>query len=216
MEKITINTDGGISVEAGTPIIVSASRATDIPAFYADWFQKRLQKGYSVWKNPFNGVRSYVAYDKTRLIVFWSKNPAPLLREGGLLEYLDNRGVNSYIQFTLNDYHEEKLEMGVPSLSSRMDTFKRLVDRLGYGKVIWRFDPLILAKGLTVDDFLEKIYNIGVKLNGYTEKLVFSFADISSYKKVQNNLYKSNIHYREFSHGAIGQRRCLGIDQPFP
>ena len=89
--------------------------------------------------------------------------------------------------------------MGVPSLSNRMDTFKRLVDRLGYGKVIWRFDPLILAKGLIVDDLLEKIYNIGVKLNGYTEKLVFSFADISSYKKVQNNLYKNNIQYREFS-----------------
>ena len=199
MEKITINTDDGISVEAGAPVIVSASRATDIPAFYADWFQERLQKGYSVWKNPFNGVKSYVAYNKTRLIVFWSKNPVPLLKEGGLLDYLDNRGINSYIQFTLNDYYEEKLETGVPSLSSRMDTFKRLVDRLGYGKVIWRFDPLILAKGLIVDDLLEKIYNIGVKLNGYTEKLVFSFADIASYKKVQNNLYKNNIQYREFS-----------------
>lgn len=174
MEKITIKTDEDISVDAGAPIIVSASRATDIPAFYADWFQERLQKGYSVWKNPFNGVKSYVAYNKTRLIVFWSKNPTPLLKTGGLLDYLDNRGINSYIQFTLNDYYEEKLETGVPSLSSRMDIFKKLVDRLGYGKVIWRFDPLILAKGLTVDDLLEKIYNIGVKLNGYTEKLVFS------------------------------------------
>lgn len=199
MEKITIKTDEDISVDAGAPIIVSASRATDIPAFYADWFQERLQKGYSVWKNPFNGVKSYVAYDKTRLIVFWSKNPTPLLKTGGLLDYLDNRCINSYIQFTLNDYYEEKLETGVPSLSSRMDIFKKLVDRLGYGKVIWRFDPLILAKGLTVDDLLEKIYNIGVKLNGYTEKLVFSFADIASYKKVQNNLYKNNIQYKEFS-----------------
>ena len=199
MEKITIKTDEDISVDAGAPIIVSASRATDIPTFYADWFQERLQKGYSVWKNPFNGVKSYVAYNKTRLIVFWSKNPTPLLKTGGLLDYLDNRGINSYIQFTLNDYYEEKLETGVPSLSSRMDIFKKLVDRLGYGKVIWRFDPLILAKGLTVDDLLEKIYNIGVKLNGYTEKLVFSFADIASYKKVQNNLYKNNIQYKEFS-----------------
>ena len=89
MEKIKINTDDGISVEASAPIIVSASRATDIPAFYADWFQERLHKGYSVWKNPFNGVKSYVAYDKTRLIVFWSKNPTPLLKTGGLLDYLD-------------------------------------------------------------------------------------------------------------------------------
>jgi hypothetical protein len=82
--------------------------------------------------------------------------------------------VRGYVQFALNDYYEEKLETGVPSLSSRMDIFKKLVDRLGYGKVIWRFDPLILAKGLIVDDLLEKIYNIGVKFSGYTEKLVFS------------------------------------------
>lgn len=47
MEKITIKTDEGLSVEAGAPIIISASRSTDIPAFYADWFLDRLQKGYS-------------------------------------------------------------------------------------------------------------------------------------------------------------------------
>lgn len=199
MDKITIITDDGINVEASAPIIVSASRATDIPAFYADWFQERLQKGYSVWKNPFNGVKSYVAYDKTRLIVFWSKNPAPLMKENGLLDYLKTRDINSYIQFTLNDYEKEKLEMGVPTVNRRIDIFRNLVDRLGYGKVIWRFDPLILAKDLTVEDLLEKVYRIGNQLKGYTEKLVFSFADITLYKKVQNNLCKNNIRHREFT-----------------
>ena len=199
MEKIKINTDDGISVRSKCTNNCVSKPCYRYTCLLCRLVQERLHKGYSVWKNPFNGVKSYVAYDKTRLIVFWSKNPTPLLKTGGLLDYLDNRGINSYIQFTLNGYYEEKLEMGVPSLSNRMDTFKRLVDRLGYGKVIWRFDPLILAKGLIVDDLLEKIYNIGVKLNGYTEKLVFSFADISSYKKVQNNLYKNNIQYREFS-----------------
>lgn len=199
MEKTTIKTDDGISVEAGTPIIVSASRATDIPAFYADWFQERLQKGYSVWRNPFNGVKSYVAYDKTRLIVFWSKNPAPLMKENGLLNYLKAKDINCYIQFTLNDYQKERLELGVPSLNKRIDTFRNLVDMLGYGKVIWRFDPLILANDLTIDDLLEKVQRIGDQFKGYTEKLVFSFADISVYKKVQSNLYKNNIRYKEFT-----------------
>ena len=73
---ISIN---GRLVKAQAPIIVSASRSTDIPAFYTDWFFKRLEIGYSAWTNPFNGVKSYVSYDKTRFIVFWSKNPRPSL-----------------------------------------------------------------------------------------------------------------------------------------
>ena len=198
MEKIKINTDDGISVEASAPIIVSASRATDIPAFYADWFQERLHKGYSVWKNPFNGVKSYVAYDKTRLIVFWSKNPKPLLTIGGCLDYLAEKGINTYIQYTLNDYVTEKLERGVPDLQERIDTFKRLVDKLGFGKVIWRFDPMILTNQIGCDDLLAKIENIGNQLKGYTEKLVFSYADIRTYRKVQANLTKNSINYREF------------------
>ena len=68
--EIIIN---GNPVKAQAPLIVSASRSTDIPAFYADWFFDRLEKGYSAWTNPFNGVKSYVSYEKTRFIVFWSR-----------------------------------------------------------------------------------------------------------------------------------------------
>ncbi|MDY5240134.1 MAG: DUF1848 family protein, partial [Alistipes senegalensis] len=78
-ETIDITTEAGETVRAQAPVIISASRATDIPAFYADWFFDRLEKGYSVWTNPFNGVKSYISYARTRLIVFWSKNPRPLL-----------------------------------------------------------------------------------------------------------------------------------------
>lgn len=74
--EITIN---GQPVKAQAPLIVSASRSTDIPAFYSDWFFDRLQKGYSAWTNPFNRVKSYVSYENTRFIVFWSKNPRPLM-----------------------------------------------------------------------------------------------------------------------------------------
>ena len=66
---------------AQTPLIVSASRATDIPAFYADWFFHRLEKGYIRWRNPFSGQDIYVSFANTRFIVFWSKNPEPLRSE---------------------------------------------------------------------------------------------------------------------------------------
>ena len=35
-------------------MIVSASRRTDIPAFYFDWFCERLRNGYVDVLNPFN------------------------------------------------------------------------------------------------------------------------------------------------------------------
>ena len=193
-----IQRENGEIVPAQFPVIVSASRSTDIPGFYADWFLHRLKVGYSAWTNPFNGVQSYVSYRDTRLIVFWSKNPEALLKEGGLLDYLEDKGIHCYIQYTLNDYVTEKLEKGVPSVEKRIDTFKRLVDRLGVGKVIWRFDPLILTDEISVQDLLQKAKNIGNQLKGYTEKMVFSFADIAAYKKVRANLINNNIHYQEF------------------
>lgn len=190
--EIEIN---GNLVKAQAPTIISASRSTDIPAFYADWFFDRLNKGYSAWTNPFNGVKSYVSYDKTRFIVFWSKNPRPLL---DYIHILEERNIKCYIQYTLNDYEKEELEK-VPSLENRIETFKLLVERLGMGAVVWRFDPLILTNEITADDLLEKIKNIGDQLKGFTEKLVFSFADIKSYKKVQTNLVKNGIAYQEWT-----------------
>ena len=72
-EERTIILDNGEVVKATFPIVVSASRSTDIPAFYSDWFFERLKKGYSAWTNPFNGKKSYVAYEDTRFIVFGRK-----------------------------------------------------------------------------------------------------------------------------------------------
>ena len=201
-EKIKIQRESGEIVEAQAPVILSASRSTDIPAFYADWFFHRLDVGYSAWINPYNNTKSYVSYRNTRLIVFWSKNPKPLLPH---LDVLKGKGINCYIQYTLNNYEKENIEKGVPVLDSRIETFRQLADKLGYGKVIWRFDPLILTDHITIDDLLNKIEYIGDKLKGYTEKLVFSFADITSYRKVKCNLDNNHIRYREFDETTMNE-----------
>ena len=208
-KKATIQLDNGTWVDAQVPEIVSASRSTDIPAFYADWFFHRLEKGYSAWTNPFNGKKSYVSYQNTRFIVFWSKNPERLIPHLDKLEQHTPK-IKCYIQYTLNDYVVEGLEKGVPSVEKRIDTFKQLVDKLGKGHVVWRFDPLILTDQISMDDLLQKIENIGDQLNGYTEKLVFSFADIESYKKVKNNLIRNNVHYQEWTQKQMIEfAKCL-------
>ena len=195
-EKVRIQLDNGQFADSQAPVIVSASRSTDIPAFYAAWFFDRLKKGYSAWTNPFNGIKSYVSYDKARFIVFWSKNPKPLLEH---LDYLKERDINCYLQYTLNDYDDERLEKGVPKVAERIETFKALVNKLGKGHVVWRFDPLILTDTIDIDLLLKKIEGIATQLVGYTDKLVFSFADILAYRKVKANLEASHINYREWT-----------------
>ena len=189
----------GMPVKAQAPIIISASRSTDIPAFYADWFFERLERGYSAWINPLRGVNSSVSYKNARFIVFWAKNPRPLIP---YLNILKEKNIGCYIQYTLNDYEKEHLEK-VPPLANRIETFKMLVRELGEGSVIWRFDPIILTDGITIDDLIEKIRCIGYALVGYTEKLVFSYADIVAYKKVRRNLEKNGIKYHEWTENQM-------------
>ena len=186
-DKTTIITDNGEQVEATDPIIISASRSTDIPAFYAKWFLNRLAKGYCTWYNPFNQQKTYISFKNCRVVVFWTKNPEPIIP---YLHELDKRNIHYYFQVTLNDYVKEGLEPNVPAVAARIETFKKLSDRIGKEKVIWRFDPLIITPTISPRELLGRIWSIGNQLKGYTDKLVFSFVDVKAYRKVQNNLVK--------------------------
>lgn len=186
--KLKINNDGGNQINAtAAPVIISASRSTDISAFYPKWFFNRLKKGYCVWYNPFNRQKMYVSFARCRVIVFWTKNPKPILP---YLHELDERGIHYYFQVTLNDYVDEGFEPNVPSVEERIKTFRELSERIGHERVIWRFDPLMITPTLTPRALLSRIWKIGNRLKGYTDKLVFSFVDVKAYRKVQNNLVK--------------------------
>lgn len=191
-----IQTDEGQTVRAKTPVIISASRSTDIPAFFSRWFMNRLRCGHIRWVNPFNRASEYVSFQEARVIVFWSKNPEPLIQ---YLPELDAKGINYYLQFTLNDYTAEGLEPNVPPLAQRVETFKALSEKLGKKRVIWRFDPLLLTDELTVERLVDRVASVAEKIKSFTERLVISFADIGIYTKVRNNLAREQVHYREFT-----------------
>ncbi len=186
-DKVIITNNAGEKVEAIAPVIISASRSTDIPAFYAKWFFNRLAKGYCTWINPFNQQKQYISFSKCKVVVFWTKNPEPIIP---YLHILDEMGIHYYFQVTLNDYVNEKLEPNLPSLEKRIETFKKLSERIGTDLIIWRFDPILISSTISPRSILSKIWHIGNQLKGYTKKLVFSFVDIKSYRKVQNNLVK--------------------------
>lgn len=186
-EKIKIKTQNGDIVDALAPVIISASRSTDIPAYFSKWFMNRIEKGYCVWYNPFNQQPSYISFAKTKVIVFWTKNPEPIIP---FLPELDKRGIHYYFQVTLNDYEKENFEPNVPKMADKIATFMKLSDLIGKDRVIWRYDPLIITPSTSPRELLTRIWNVGNQLKGYTNKLVFSFVDVKAYRKVQNNLVK--------------------------
>ncbi|MDZ7697525.1 MAG: DUF1848 family protein [Deltaproteobacteria bacterium] len=153
-----MTTDQGRRQEAIAPLIISASRSTDIPAFYGRWFFNRLKRGYLKWINPFNQRPQYVSFEKTRAVVFWSKNPKPIF---SFLPELDDRGIGWYFLYTLNDYEAEHLELRVPPLKERIETFLALSEMAGRHRVTWRFDPLVLTDRIGPPELMEKIARIG-------------------------------------------------------
>ena len=201
-ERVPVQTAGGI-VTGIAPVIVSASRATDIPAFYGEWFAARLAAGYLAWTNPYNRRRQVVSFSGTRMVVFWTKNPAPFERH---LDLLDERGINYYFTFTVNDYEREGLEGAVPPLGERLTAFRRISQRLGSERIVWRFDPIIVGGALTPERILEKIRRIGDQLQGHTNKLIVSFADVSRYRGVREQLKRCGTGtWQEPGPGAVLQ-----------
>jgi DNA repair photolyase len=199
-EKATIHLGKNEPVEAVAPLIISASRATDIPAFYSNWLINRMREGYVKWINPFNGRPQFVSFEKARVIVFWTKNPAPFMDK---LKVIDGLGLHCYFHFTLNDYGEEGFEPNLPPLTERFETFKRLSSTIGKDRVVWRFDPLILTEDGGTEKLLDKISRVGKEVHPFTERLVFSFARIDEYRRVRGNLKRAGVAHRNFGEKEI-------------
>jgi DNA repair photolyase len=181
---IKIKNETGEKVDAVAPLIISASRRNDTPARHSEWFMEGLKRDYVRMSE-----KSYVSFEKARLIVFWTKNPEPIRKHLG---EIDKKEIGYYFQYTLNDYEAEGLEPNIPSLENRITTFKKLSERIGPKKVIWRFDPLVLTDTITKERLVEKIENLMEKLTGYTEKLVISFFKSGEYDHAQERIEQNN------------------------
>jgi hypothetical protein len=123
-------------------MIISASRRTDLPAAHADWLVNRSREGFVLVRNPMNPrqvSRVSLAREDVDGIVFWTKNPEPLM---GRLDAFE--GIPYYFQYTLTGYGQDA-EANLPSVEARLDSFKRLSEKLGPERVLWRYDPVVLS-----------------------------------------------------------------------
>lgn len=168
-------------------MIISASRRTDIPAFYHQWFMNRIRAGYCVVPNPFNHhqlSRISLAPQDVEIIVFWTRNPQPLLSS---LAELDKLGYQYYFQFTVMN-NPRFLETHKITLPFAIKTFQELAKLLGNQKVIWRYDPIVLSQDTDINFHLQQYANIANQLSGYTKRCVISFMD--RYAKNKTRLKK--------------------------
>ena len=159
-------------------MILSVSRRTDIPAFYPKWFVNRIREGFVYVRNPFNAnqiSRIPLGEEIVDCIVFWSKNPEPLMEF--LPEINEKYQGAFYFQYTINAYGQD-MEPGVPALQKRLDTFKRLSDTYGPERMVWRYDPILLTGEYSVDWHQKRFETVFDELRNYTDTCVISFIDM--------------------------------------
>lgn len=189
-------------------MILSVSRRTDIPGFYSDWFFEQLNQGFVLVPNPINpqkiakielkpfkieNVFENLLGDKTvetsgniEGIVFWTKNPQPMINKLELL-----KDYTYYFLYTLNAY-PKSIEANLPSLNDRIESFKKLSS---FCPVIWRYDPILIADGIDVDWHIKQFSNLCSALKGYTKHCKISFL-ITSYSGCAKNLHEPTINQK--------------------
>lgn len=168
-----------------TQVVISASRRTDIPAFYAQWFMNRIRAGFCNVPNPVNPKtvsRVSLAPEDVLVIVFWTRNPKPLMSH---LHELDQRGYKYYFNYTVMK-NPRSIDPKSPPLDAAIKTFQELSEQIGPDRVIWRYDPIVLSNKTDVAFHLEAYQEIALRIGDATSRSVISIVD--SYRKIAERM----------------------------
>ena len=166
-------------------MIVSPSYKTDIPAFYGDWFINRLKAGYCRMVNPYNrnqNSRVSLRRDDVDGFVFWTKNIGPFLDK---LAEVHAKGYPFIIQYTINCY-PRKLEFSVTDATRAVKHAAEIARQYGSRTLVWRYDPVVFSSEAPVESHLENFEWLASRLEGITDEVVISFAQI--YQKTRRNM----------------------------
>lgn len=172
-------------------IVISASRRTDIPAFYMNWFMKQIKTGRFEAVNPFNRKIYHIpaSPEKVSTIVFWSKN-YDIFIESQYWKTLKKMGYNIFFNFTINS-PDTILEPNLPDLEKRLEQVRFLSNEFGSDSINWRFDPLIhYQKNNIINNPLARFKEIAESISGFgVNRCITSFVDMyGKVKKRCNNI----------------------------
>lgn len=171
-------------------MIISASRRTDIPAFYSQWFMNRLKEGYAMIPNPRNPNRLgqvNLSPKNVDCIAFWTKNPTAMLSR---LPELDAMGYAYYIQFTLTPYGAD-VEPNLPPKTALLRTFIQMSELIGALRSVWRYDPVVVDDKHCVEWHIARFTEMCETLRTHTERCILSFVD--PYKSL-NDKFRAMTH----------------------
>jgi hypothetical protein len=169
--------------------VISASRRTDIPAFYGEWLVNRLKAGFALVRNPYSRRISRVSLKAADVsaLYFCSKNYGPLLPR---LEQIETTTGNLFFHFTITANME--LELNVPDYRDAVRDYLYLAGRYSPEQIIWRYDPVCITDKISFDDHEERFLRIAGMLKGNARKCYISF--VHPYKRAVLNLQKYTDH----------------------
>ena len=172
-------------------MIISASYKTDIPAFYGEWFINRLNAGYCRVVNPYNQRAYRVSLERAAVdgFVFWTKNLGPFMSR---LAIVRDRGYPFVVQYTINAY-PRTLERSVVNARRSVEHMRTIAGSYGLRAAVWRYDTVVFTSVTTADFHRHNFESLAQALEGTTDEVVISFAQI--YKKTLQNM---NWAAREF------------------
>ena len=134
-----------------------------------------------------SGQQDKSVFGSSDCIVFWTKNPAPMLAR---LDELSS--YHYYFQFTLTGYGRD-VECNLPHKKEIMiPVFQTLSEKIGSKRVVWRYDPILFNEVYTPEYHLNAFRQIAQALNGYTDQCVISFVD--TYAKNQASMKKLGVY----------------------
>jgi hypothetical protein len=171
--------------------VISASRRTDIPAFYLEWFTNHVKNGFIKVANPFNRkqvTKVSLLPEDVAWIVFWSRNYDVFLKNQKIFQ-----NYRLFFHFTINPSNKI-LEPDMVSPQKALLQMEKMVNIFGPDVIIWRYDPLVYYQLRGIEqsnhdirmykEFVHRFSQMGLK------KCYVSF--VSHYPKVLRRIAKLN------------------------
>lgn len=159
--------------------IISASRRTDIPHYFAEWFAARRRAGFAEYRTVFGGGRHgryRVSLQPEDVLgyLFWTKYAGPF---HGQLAELRSTGMPYVFQYTISGYGRE-IQPGIPERAAAIEDFLKVSENLPTASAIqWRYDPIMVSPDYSVDWHLTNFDRISEQLHGATNVVNVSFIE---------------------------------------